>query len=266
VLLYECVTGRLPFDAHNYNALLRSIVEDKPPTLFDLTAADAELSQIVEVGMAKDRNERWRSMHELGIALAAWLKRQGVLEDATGASLDTKWLNRKSDPAGRLSRPSMSEIPDGIISPASGVAVTVRAPRARDSTTPTSVPTSTSSGSVIPLTRRPIAQVVAAGLLLGLLLAYALTRSGNAPPERDATVRTPTEHAPATSPAPAPTPSPAVTPMAQVEKASTAESDTKTPPSVPSARTERGRAVAPHKKSAPEASARPPSSDLIAPY
>ncbi len=261
VLLYECLTGRLPFDAHNYNALLRSIVEDKPPNLIDLAAADAELSHIVEVGMAKDRNERWRSMHELGIALAAWLKHQGVLEDVTGASLDTKWLNRKSDPAGRLSRPSMGSVPDGLFSPASGVAVTVRAPRSIDSTTPSSVQRLPTSGSVIPLKRRPIALVAAAGVALGLLLAYALTRNTNAPPEAAAVVRPPAEREPATSPPPAPT----VTVVAPAAAEAPKTPATVTP-SAPTARPERGRAVAPHKKTGPDASTRPPNSDLIAPY
>ena len=263
VLLYESVTGRLPFDAHNYNALLRSIVEDKPPTLLDLAAADAELSHLVEVGMAKDRNERWRSMHELGIALAAWLKHQGLQEDVTGTSLDTKWLNRKSDPAGRLSRPSMGSVPDGLFAPASGVAVTVRAPRASDSTTPASVPTSTSEGSIIPLTRRPIALVVAAGVALGLLLAYALTRNPDAPPDPAVAVRPPAPE-PAAVPPPAPTVTaiaPAATRTVEPPPAESAPAKART-----SGKPEQGRAVGPHRKSAPEPSVRPPSSDLIAPY
>jgi serine/threonine-protein kinase len=265
VLLYECVTGRLPFDAHNYNALLRSIVEDKPPTLVALTAADAELSHIVETGMAKDRTERWRSMHELGIALAAWLKHQGVLEDATGASLDTKWLNRRSDPAGRLSRPSMGSAPDGLFSPASGVAVTVRAPRTIDSTTPSSGPIAKHTDSVIPLTRRPIAQVIAAGVLLLVLLAYALTRNRDTPPDQAVTVKAP-EQAAAASPPPAPIVTPVASPTAEAEKTPAIETGAATAPSAPSVRPERGRPVAPHRKTAPEGSARPPSSDLIAPY
>src|SRR5262245_12664998 len=239
VLLYECVTGRLPFDAHNYNALLRSIVEDKPPTLLDLAAGDAELSHLVEVGMAKDRNERWRSMHELGIALAAWLKHQGAQEDVTGTSLDTKWLNRKSDPAGRLSRPSMGSVPDGLFAPASGVAVTVRAPRATDSTTPASVPALRTSGRNIPLTRRPIVHVVAAGILLGLLLAYALTRNPDAPAEPAVAVRPPAPEPTIIQP-PAPTVTPAQPLVTEAEKARSADTAEPKARSVPSTKPEPG--------------------------
>jgi serine/threonine protein kinase len=110
VMLYEVVTGQAPFTGANYNALLRAILESKPPTLEALSAADRELSRAVEIGMAKDRAERWQSMQELGAALARWLIQQDIFEDAAGVSLEAKWVNRRTDPTYRGSRPSLGSI------------------------------------------------------------------------------------------------------------------------------------------------------------
>jgi len=112
VLLYEVVSGRAPFDGANYNALLRAIVETRPPSLEELSVADSELSRLVEQGMQKDRSERWQSMQELGEALATWLLKQGMFEDVAGGSIETKWVLRRSDPlAARQSRASLGSIP-----------------------------------------------------------------------------------------------------------------------------------------------------------
>jgi len=99
VVLYEAVTGVTPFSASNFNALLRRIVEDAPKPLFEHAIADAELWQILERGLQKDRALRYRKISELGQALASWLVAQGVAEDASGSSLDCKWFGRKSDPS-----------------------------------------------------------------------------------------------------------------------------------------------------------------------
>jgi serine/threonine-protein kinase len=97
VLLYEVVSGSTPFAAENYNALLRSIVEDDPRAFVARSPEEADLFRILLCGLVKNREERFQSMAELGRALAGWLIRQGVLEDACGASLETKWISRPSD-------------------------------------------------------------------------------------------------------------------------------------------------------------------------
>jgi serine/threonine protein kinase len=275
IVLYESVTGRLPFDATNYNALLRSILEDTPPTLNDLRAGDSGLSAIIEVGMAKDRATRWRSMHELGVALARWLRQQGILEDAVGNSLDTKWINRRSDP-GRMSRPSLGSIPDGVFGPASGVAVTMRAPPG--SITP---PAAGPAGSITPasiaaLPVRPLftpRRIAGALLALGIALTAALV-----------VVWSGSREAPAT-PAGSPTPPPATDPVSVAPRPPTtstlptvlpepppsiqpepASSPAAPSASIPSAKPARRRPAVTHTKPPGPSSARPPNSDLIAPY
>jgi len=123
VVLYETLSGVSPFRGANYNSLLRSIVEDEPQSLIDLLAADPPLWEIVERGLAKDVARRYATMSELGKALAGWLINQGISEDASGVSLDSKWLARNNTPsAQRASRASFASLTG--ISPDSGVRTT----------------------------------------------------------------------------------------------------------------------------------------------
>jgi eukaryotic-like serine/threonine-protein kinase len=111
VVLYEAIAGRTPFKGSNYNALLRQIVEDTPPTLRQLAAGDDELSAIVARGLSKVPEERFASMGELGRALAQWLVQHGVSEDICGSTLDAKWL-RGTDPHGRAGRATLTSLSD----------------------------------------------------------------------------------------------------------------------------------------------------------
>jgi eukaryotic-like serine/threonine-protein kinase len=111
VVLYEAVSGRTPFIGANYNALLRKIVEETPPTLRELAAGDDELSQIVARGLSKQADQRFASMGELGRALAQWLLHQGATEDICGSTLEAKWL-RGTNPHGRPVRSTLTSLSD----------------------------------------------------------------------------------------------------------------------------------------------------------
>ncbi len=92
VMLYELTTGRLPFDADNYNALLYEIINQRPEPVTAHAAGDDELWQIIEVALRKKPEERWGSMHAFGEALALWLVDRGVSDDVCAASLRSTWL------------------------------------------------------------------------------------------------------------------------------------------------------------------------------
>jgi serine/threonine protein kinase len=92
VVLYEIVVGSLPFDAPNYNALIRSILRDRPTSMIARAAGDQQLWTIVERCLRKDREQRWGSMWELGEALALWAFERGVRVDAAARSLKHGWL------------------------------------------------------------------------------------------------------------------------------------------------------------------------------
>jgi hypothetical protein len=88
VVLYEAISGQLPFRDQNYNALLGSIQEDEPLPPDSLRPEDAGLWAIIQHGLAKEPAARFQSMTELGQALSSWLVSQGVFEDACGVSLE----------------------------------------------------------------------------------------------------------------------------------------------------------------------------------
>jgi eukaryotic-like serine/threonine-protein kinase len=96
VVLYEMITGRVPFRGANYNALMQNIVSETPPPVPDPETMDAELWRVVERGLAKERDERWPNMAEFGTALAVWLNGHGVREDVSGNSLGAVWLDPPS--------------------------------------------------------------------------------------------------------------------------------------------------------------------------
>jgi len=106
VVLYELITGVPPFTGGNYNALLRSIVEDEPTPTVTHKAGDADLWAVLERGLRKDPQQRWPSMLEFGRALAHWAFSQGVDEDICGTGLEAKWLTGKT--SGRASLVSVN--------------------------------------------------------------------------------------------------------------------------------------------------------------
>jgi serine/threonine protein kinase len=93
VMLYEMITGAMPFKNKNYNALIQSIVNDDPRPSTDFSAGDAELWRVIARGLEKSVDDRWASMTELGEALALWLYEHGVKEDISGNSVRALWLD-----------------------------------------------------------------------------------------------------------------------------------------------------------------------------
>lgn len=70
VLLYEALTGRRPFVAKNYNALLVQIltVDPEPAAIVEVTIP-VSLSNIIHRGLAKKRDERFATARELAQTL-----------------------------------------------------------------------------------------------------------------------------------------------------------------------------------------------------
>ncbi|WP_438000481.1 serine/threonine-protein kinase [Sorangium sp. So ce185] len=93
VVLYETLTGQRPFLGGNYHDLVAAILVKDPVPITDLGVGDAALWTIIERGLAKERAGRWRTMRDMGVALARWATENGVEEDVTGTSLAVHWLS-----------------------------------------------------------------------------------------------------------------------------------------------------------------------------
>jgi serine/threonine protein kinase len=94
VVLYEMIAGRAPWESPNCPALLRAIVDDRPPKLTEVCDVDARLWAIVERGLAKNRDKRWTSAQTFGRALAGWLLSRSVAADVSGGSLRATWIDQ----------------------------------------------------------------------------------------------------------------------------------------------------------------------------
>ncbi|MEZ4219400.1 MAG: protein kinase [Polyangiaceae bacterium] len=95
VVLFELITGGVPFLGESYNATLRAIIDQECPDL-EALGVDPLLASILERGLEKEPAKRWPSMKALGTALAQWLYGQGVTEDAARVSLRAAWLGREA--------------------------------------------------------------------------------------------------------------------------------------------------------------------------
>jgi serine/threonine-protein kinase len=93
VVLYELITGSIPFRKPNYNALMHAIINEPAQPTPEHGAGDDALWLVLERGLAKSRDQRWANMTEFGEALALWLYEHGIKEDLSGNSIRAVWLD-----------------------------------------------------------------------------------------------------------------------------------------------------------------------------
>jgi serine/threonine-protein kinase len=133
VVLYEAVTGRTPFRGDNYNAILRSIVEDEIPPLLERGGGQAALWHVLSRGLVKKREQRIQNIRELGELLATFLLERGVDSDVTGVPLEAVWGSKTGAAVSHdLARGDEPLTPDSAGSPETGVVLTrIDGPRRR---------------------------------------------------------------------------------------------------------------------------------------
>ncbi|MFO0568424.1 MAG: serine/threonine-protein kinase [Polyangiaceae bacterium] len=181
VVLFELITFALPFQGDNYNAVLRSIIEDECPSLTAHAAGDQLLAAIVERALDKQRTRRFANAKELGGALAEWLLAQGVTEDVSHVSLRASWLGSKSEP------PSLRPVVVGRTEPPPALSSTASVPS--QTTSPPVVAADDQRRSVEGLSltsktsrRAPLWMALSALGALCLTLGAFWLRSGERPP------------------------------------------------------------------------------------
>ncbi|HZU84553.1 MAG TPA: serine/threonine-protein kinase, partial [Polyangiaceae bacterium] len=77
-LLFECLTGRVPFEGENFNDLMFKIaLAPRPNPLHFRPELDQALVAIVVKSIAADPRERFATADEFRAALAAWVESQG---------------------------------------------------------------------------------------------------------------------------------------------------------------------------------------------
>ena len=85
VILYECVTGKVPFEAETLNELIFRIVLEAPPPVESLVPdLDPGFAAILHKAMHREIGERYQTAREMHEALASWLS-----PDRARVGLDT---------------------------------------------------------------------------------------------------------------------------------------------------------------------------------
>jgi eukaryotic-like serine/threonine-protein kinase len=75
VIMYEAVTGRVPFDAGTFNQLMFKIVlADVPPPQSVVPDLDPAFASIISKAMARDVAHRFQSTNDVILAIDAWLQ------------------------------------------------------------------------------------------------------------------------------------------------------------------------------------------------
>jgi serine/threonine-protein kinase len=82
VILYEALTGQVPFDAPNYNALMVAIMMRRhQPVAEKCPGVPPELSEIIDHALAKDKNHRIGTARELADRLEAVIGKLGATQN-----------------------------------------------------------------------------------------------------------------------------------------------------------------------------------------
>jgi serine/threonine-protein kinase len=75
VILYEAITGQVPFDAKSFNELLFKIVLSTPPSPLTIVPdLDPAFCSIVSKGMARELEHRFQSAQQFADALDNWMR------------------------------------------------------------------------------------------------------------------------------------------------------------------------------------------------
>jgi eukaryotic-like serine/threonine-protein kinase len=94
VLLYEMVTGNAPFTGDTPREVMSAILEKEPPPLTTYVAhAPAELQQIINGTLRKDREERYHSARELLEALKGLRHKLEVEAELQPSTATPSWLH-----------------------------------------------------------------------------------------------------------------------------------------------------------------------------
>lgn len=172
VILFEAVTGKLPFDGESFNDLMFKIaLSETPSALTLMPSLDPDFAWIIERAMAKDPAERFQTVQEFAEKLDGWM--------------------RKNELTGTLAQPLPSEAfpPRQVVASANAATLVQEAPaesdhhpaRLKATGVDESWAASHSQLKTSPLSRRRNAIIVAAAGLCAVVIAVvgtAALRSG----------------------------------------------------------------------------------------
>ncbi|MBO0699968.1 MAG: serine/threonine protein kinase, partial [Zavarzinella sp.] len=117
VILYEALTGRLPFRQNDVHVLVEAHVRDAPPTFADVGAHDvpAELEQVVQWCLAKFAAERPASARALADELGKALGTDLWASTAPSVAAETQYPMPEAEPAVPVRPPGPAIEPNSLV-------------------------------------------------------------------------------------------------------------------------------------------------------
>jgi len=122
VILYECVTGVVPYSAESFNELLFRIVQEEPPPIRDrIPSANPSFVALIECAMRKDPGLRFQTAEAMSAAIEACARGEAWSLSAGPASgaMDSG-LPRSVPPAGNMAVDSSRRVGSASGAPLSG--------------------------------------------------------------------------------------------------------------------------------------------------
>lgn len=81
VILYESVSGRLPFEGESFNDLMFKIALSEPQPLLDVVPSlDPDFCALIARAIARDPADRFASAQEFAESLDAWMQKNALVE------------------------------------------------------------------------------------------------------------------------------------------------------------------------------------------
>jgi hypothetical protein len=198
VIMYEALTGRVPFEGTSFNDLMFKIVLSDAPPLPDSVPED--FREIVQRAMSRDATNRFQSADEFIQALDRWLVANGFGNRESSANFDMGHMTSAMAAGGDLSRTAYA--PSGA------------------GTTKTAGAWAQTNGEVRPASGLNVKLLagIGGGVLLAAVAAFALMGGGGEAPAEAAAPAAPppalSEKMPTPQPeaVPAPPPAPVAAP------------------------------------------------------
>lgn len=110
VIMYEALTGRVPFEGTSFNDLMFKIVLSDAPPLPETVPEDFRV--IVHKAMARDPSQRFQSSDEFLRAIDGWLSSNGFGDRASSSNIELAALAGTMGPGADLGRTAYAP-PDG---------------------------------------------------------------------------------------------------------------------------------------------------------
>ncbi len=195
VVLYQMVTGSLPFDGDNCLDLFVAIAAGEPQSLAFHGVDDEGLWEILRQGL-RPRASRYKSMRELESALTRALLKRGATRDITGVALTVGAQGTAAPPSPkpraaahdmpttRIARPAAAELPTvrvGRPAPPPAPAEAAPEPAPPEAPRPSDPPADAPPAGAR-LTPLIALALVSLGIVLGLIAGVLIGRSQAAPP------------------------------------------------------------------------------------